>query len=360
MEVTIIGAGNVGTQLAVHYASQGASVKIYSSKPHLFKGKLAIIDSNNKVLAQGQPKLVTNSLKAAVGGSELVLITVPAFLMTATAKKLTPYLKAGMKVGLIPGSGGAELAFKDALAKGVVVFGLQRVPSVARLKKYGQLVVASGYRPSLYLAALPRQASEECCRLISWGLGMPCYPLASYLNLALTPSNPILHTSRLYRIFKDYRPGKVYSHLPLFYEDWDDESTVTLFKADAEVQALCQRLVDFDLSGVKSLKEHYGQVEVGAFSAKIRSIASFKGLKTPSLAVAGGLVPDFSSRYFRADFAFGLRVILQIGKLAQQPLPTCQSLMTWYESLPQAKPAEFSYASYGIKHLADLVAFYQR
>lgn len=44
MQVTIIGAGNVGTQLAVHYASRGAAVKIYSSKPQLFQTKLQIID----------------------------------------------------------------------------------------------------------------------------------------------------------------------------------------------------------------------------------------------------------------------------------------------------------------------------
>lgn len=179
----------------------------------------------------------------------------------------------------------------------------------------------------------------------------------SYLNLTLTPSNPILHTSRLYRLFKDYRLGKVYKHLPLFYEDWDDETTRLLFKCDAEVQALCQHLSEFDLSGIRSLKEHYGQVEVAAFSAKIRSIASFKGLKTPGLETAGGYLSDFSSRYFSADFAFGLKLILQVGNLAQVALPTCQMLMTWYESLPP-KHQEVSCARYGLNTRADLVAFY--
>ena len=357
MQVTIIGAGNVGTQLAVHYASRGATVKIYSSKPQLFQTELQIIDDMGTILAKGSPQLVTDSLAAAVSGSELILITVPAFLMAKLAKELIPHLKAGMKVGLIPGSGGGELAFKEALAKGVVIFGLQRVPSVARLKEYGHIVVASGYRPSLHLAALPQQASVDCCRLISWGLGMPCSPLASYLNLTLTPSNPILHTSRLYRLFKDYRPGKVYKHLPLFYEDWDDETTKLLFKCDAEVQDLCRHLSEFDLSGVRSLKEHYGQVEVAAFSAKIRSIASFKGLKTPGLVTTGGYLPDFSSRYFSADFAFGLKLILQVGNLAQVALPTCQMLMTWYESLP-LKHQEISCARYELNTRADLVAFY--
>lgn len=96
---------------------------------------------------------------------------------------------------------------------------------------------------------------------------------------------------------------------------------------------------------------------MAAFSARIRSIASFKGLKPPGLETAGGYLPDFSSRYFSADFAFGLKLILQVGNLAQVALPTCQMLMTWYESLP-LKHQEVSCARYGLNTRADLVAFY--
>ncbi|WP_313958055.1 Rossmann-fold NAD(P)-binding domain-containing protein [Ligilactobacillus agilis] len=80
-----MGVGNVGTQLAVHYASRGATVKIYSSKPQLFKKELQIIDNAGTILAKGSPQLVTDSLAAAVSGSELILITVPAFLVARLA-----------------------------------------------------------------------------------------------------------------------------------------------------------------------------------------------------------------------------------------------------------------------------------
>ena len=53
MQVTIIGAGNVGTQLAVHYASRRATVKIYSSKPQLFKKELQIIDNAGTIVGDG-------------------------------------------------------------------------------------------------------------------------------------------------------------------------------------------------------------------------------------------------------------------------------------------------------------------
>ena len=72
MQVTIIGAGNVGLQLAVHYASRGAVVKIYSSKPELFQKELQIIDNKGNILAKGSPQLVTDSLAAAVSGLVVV------------------------------------------------------------------------------------------------------------------------------------------------------------------------------------------------------------------------------------------------------------------------------------------------
>ena len=90
---------------------------------------------------------------------------------------------------------------------------------------------------------------------------MDCEPLPGYLNLTLTPFNPILHTTRVMTLFKDYVPGKtVYKTVPLFYEEWSDETTELLFKCDAEVHGLCHELNDFDLSEVKSLAE-FGKTE---------------------------------------------------------------------------------------------------
>lgn len=52
---------------------------------------------------------------------------------------------------------------------------------------------------------------------------IPCVSLPNYLSVSLTPSNPILHTSRLYSMFKDYTPGKKYDRNFLFYKEWSLE-----------------------------------------------------------------------------------------------------------------------------------------
>ena len=66
----------------------------------------------------------------------------------------------------------------------------------------------------------------------------------------MTPSNPILHTSRLYSLFSEWHKGIIYKSVPLFYEDWDDQSSRLLLACDTEVQDICHALYGFDLQEI--------------------------------------------------------------------------------------------------------------
>ena len=86
-------------------------------------------------------------------------------------------------------------------------------------------------------------------------------------------------------IFENYHNDTVYEKLPLFYENWDNATSELLFKCDNEVQNICKELNNFDLSFVKSLKNHYESYTVQELTNKISNIEGFKGLKTPSIRV---------------------------------------------------------------------------
>lgn len=360
MKVAIAGGGNIGTQFAVHFAKKGHDVYIHTSKPEKFAKKLTIVDHNDNIIHQAEIKKATSSDEEAFQDADLIFVTVPSFAMKNTAKQIVPYLKKGAMVGIIPGNGGGELAFKDALTKGVVIFGLQRVPSVARLVKYGEVVCATGYRPKLYVAALPKENTERIRKIISDNFDMACGALPDYLNLTLTPSNPILHTTRLYTLFKDYVPGKTYKQVPLFYQEWSDETTELLFKCDAEVQKLCRVLKDFDLSDVKSLKIHYENDTVEGFTHKIQTIEGFQGLATPTVKVGIEFAPDLKSRYFTADFNYGLNIFIQVAKMYGVEMPNCQKVIDWYNGIKDPSFGEFDFADYGIESKDEFEEFYKK
>lgn len=359
MNVTIVGGGNIGTQFAVHCAHKNHRVTVYTSKPDKFSKALSIVDANGNVTLQGSIALATNDAALAFGTADLIFVTVPADCMSEYGDKIYPHIQPGVKIGLIPGTGGGECVFLKCREKGAVLFGLQRVPSVSRLVEYGRQVCSTGYRAELFAAALPKSQTQACCQLLSSIFDMPCHGLPDYLNLTLTPSNPILHTTRLRTLFGDYAPGVVYSRIPLFYQEWDDASSRLLMACDEEVQQLCAALTEFDLSGVRSLKDHYESHTPEAMTHKISHIPAFQGLPSPQTEVAGGFIPNLSSRYFTADFSYGLAILVQIAHMANVPAPNMEQTLQWYQALA-GKPQMFDFTRWGIHNYEDLVAFYRQ
>lgn len=359
MNITVIGCGNVGTQFAVHCAAKGHRVTVFSAQCDRIERELSIVDKDGSILLTGEIACATADPELAVGKAELIFVTAPAFYMERVAQWVEPYVQPGAMIGLIPGTGGGECAFRGCIDKGCVVFGLQRVPSVARLVTYGKTVCATGYRDALHLAAIPGKATRECCQVVSEIFDMPCQALPNYLNVTLTPSNPILHTTRLRCLFGDYAPGKTYSSVPLFYEDWDDASSALLFACDEEVQQLCRAMPEFDLRQVRSLRLHYESETVPALTAKLRSIKSLQGLPAPTVGEPGALAPDFSSRYFTADFPYGLAILLQIAGFAGSPKENMEKTFAWFCRVSGSHEC-FQYSRYGITDRTSFCQFYNR
>lgn len=357
MNVTVVGGGNIGTQIAAHAASVGCTVTVYSSKPNLFSSSLDVVDENGDLVVRGENIVTTDNKEKAFLNAQLIFITYPSFCFDYLAGLLEPYVGEGMKLCIVPGTGGAEFAFSKCVLKGCSLWGLQRAPSVARLVEYGRMVCAVGYRKELHVASIPHNDISDCISIIRSILNMDVVGLPNYLNITLTPSNPVLHTSRLYCLFKDYRPGMVYAEEPLFYEDWDMESARMLISCDTEVQNICRLLEkDFDLSYVRPLTEHYESRDALSMMNKIRSIKGFKGLKTPMEKTCSGFIPDFTSRYFTADFPYGLKILIQIASLLGCDVPHLDTVYTWYESICGSEG--FDFRRYGIKTYEDLKKVY--
>lgn len=409
MNITISGGGNIGTQFAVHCAEKGHSVTVFTSNPGRFMKNLEIHDSDGKVIHTGRIKAAVNDPEIAFSDADLIFVTMPAFCMQDNAARIYPYVRRGTIICLTPGSGGGEFFFKPCVDKGCILMGLQRVPSVSRIVEYGHIVCSEGYRDRLYISTiigniiakpdhreadksfdevtktdlnnpgsnekkigqscnsvLRGEIEKRCAGIIEDIFDIPCEVLPVYLNITLTPSNQILHTSRLRAMLNDYREGKVYDRLPLFYGDWDEASSELLLKCDEEVQSICRTITDFDLSGVRSLKEHYGADDVESITKKLKSIKSLKKLITPAKQVDGGVIPDFSSRYFEADFPYGLAVVNEIAKLVGADVPEIRATLEWYEDLTaQVKDVkmtsyhEFSLSKCGIDSYEDLMDFYR-
>ena len=354
--IAVIGGGNIGTQFACKCASKGYRVKVFSSKPELYDGRLEIIDEHDN-LTVGEIEAVSDDIGKVIEGCRIVFVTHPAFMLKQAAEQIFPYIKKDINICVLPGTGGAEFAFRNCIDAGATLFGLQRVPSVARLEQYGKRVRCEGLRSELFLASIPSSKAADLSTFMSDLWGIACTPLPNYLSVTLTPSNPILHTTRLRTLFADYKDGKVYDRNPLFYGEWSDVSSELLIACDGELQDMIRRLDKMDLSYVRSLKVHYESDTVEAMTRKLSSIKSLHNLLSPMKQVEGGWVPDFKSRYFTADFPYGLAIIEELADVLCFDAPNIRDTMNWYRKVTH-DTSRLDLEQNGIHTIEDIYALY--
>lgn len=329
ISITILGGGNIGTLLAAELSTK-ANVTVYSSRPDEWANTIGVFNSDDELIFHGSTISVTHDINCALKTAQYIFITLPSFMFEDVAKQIEGLVTGNQTIFIVPGSGGAEFAFKKLIDKGVTLVGFQRVHCIARIKEYGRSVYALGRKKQIELASIPSHVSRDMCKVIGDLLSMPCVSLNNYLCLTLTPSNPILHTSRLFSLFWNNAQIKGFSRNPLFYEEWDDKSSEILIKMDEELQVLCNA-IPLDLREVVPLTAYYESFTAQSMTKKIRSIQAFKGLRSPVTKDNDGFFkPDFSSRYFISDFDFGLKIICDIANIFNVDVPTMRMVLNWY------------------------------
>ena len=346
MKITVVGGGNVGTLVAGEFTKKGNEVTIYTRDKSKWSDKITVLDRDTDSEYTYTPYKITEDIKEAVSEAEIVFVTMPAMAIKKFILSCHEYIRPNTWVGFYPGTGGIEFICSELIKKGCVIFGTQRISSVIRLKKYGEYVITSGKRKELFLGTIPQNMVNVVSDKMSELLDIKINALPNYLNVTLIPSNPILHPSRLYSIFKDYEKDKVYENVPMFYENWNDDSSKCLISCDEELHKILD-VIKMDTSYIRPLLEHYESTDYKSLTKKICSINSFKGITTPSLKVDGGYIPDFNDRYFTADFPYGLIIIKAFGLICNIMTPNIDKIILWYQNIVGKEYINFSLNTLG-------------
>lgn len=354
MKVTIVGGGNLGTLLAAAFAFRGNEVTIQTSKPEKFSKELEVYTKDEELLFKASVSKVTKDWKEAIEDAELIWVTVPPQMFCETAASMESYVVEGQMVGMIPGAGAAEFAFRPLIEKGIKFFGLARVPSIARVKEVGKSAYMLGAAPELLIGSIPAKNAPEICERIQPLFEIKCRPVANYLVVAFTPSNPLKHTTRIYAMFKDYIEGNHYPTNELFYEGWTVDAAEVFLDCSDELQQLC-KAIPMDLRDVESIQTRHNCRTPEELAYRIRNLDRLKGLYSPVIKEEKGFVPDFNSRYFVSDFPYGIKIMIETADLFDFPTPVMDKVWEWYERV-QPKRAKNSFKLNMTKE--EFVAFY--
>ena len=325
-KVCICGGGALAHVCAGVLSSQPeVEVNIFTRKPELWSHQLEVTDSRGKVY-NGNLNIISNSPEEALKDCDIVFLCLPGFAIEGTLNSIKPYIGNAV-VGSIVCSTGFFFVAHRILGEDARLFGFQRVPYIARTKEYGHTANLLGYKPQLAIAVENVEDNEAFRQLVETLWMTPVKLLGSHYEVSLTNSNPILHTGRLYSMWKDWN-GEVYDHNILFYKEWTNEASQILIDMDSEFMQLLD-VLPVTKGAIPSLLEYYESQDAESLTLKITSIPAFQNITSPMKEVGGVWIPDFESRYFTEDFPYGLKYIWQIAHEKNIPCPNIDSVYEW-------------------------------
>ena len=327
MKLTIIGGGGLGHVCAAVASSQiDCHVSLLTGHPQMWGSMVTAEDPEGRIYS-GILEKISSEASEVIPEADIVLLCLPGYLIEKTLQEIKPLVGKHTSVGSIVSSTGFFIFAHRILPNSVPLFGYQRVPYISRVKEYGHSSYLLGYKKELALAVENHPNPEMLRGQLERLFLTPTVLLQNYYEAALTNSNPILHTGRLYSMWHQW-DGTPYDHQILFYREWDIPSAQKLIDMDKEFLLLLQCLPVRE-GVIPSLLDYYESSDAKSLTAKIQSIASFQNIVAPMKQIDGGWAPDFGSRYFIEDFPFGLKLIKDLAVEHSLSTPNIDIVLEW-------------------------------
>lgn len=322
LNVCVYGGGNIAHSIAAKI-SQAQPVTVITRQPARWARRISF-EQGGKVFGSRFDICATNDA-GVVAAADLIFVALPQFATEGALDGIIPHLKHGSTVVFVPAPARISRYAESLALRGAKVVGFQRVPYISRIAEYGRDVKISDdrevHRIVISSSLMKNEWNERC---VNWFGGRADY-LSSFLALAFSNSNPLLHPSRLVVLFRDWR-SKRYQYNPPFYGEWTDESSELYVNADCEMREVMAHFPIDMSTDYESVLDHYGVKRACELTNKLRSIVAFKTILSPMLQAADGWVPDFESRYFTEDVQFGLAEMLKLADAVGVPVPTMRLL----------------------------------
>lgn len=335
INVCICGGGSQGhISAGVIGSNPRYRVSILTRRPLLWSHDFTTIDLQGKEY-NATLNIITDKPEEVIPSSDIILIALPGYAIKEEIEKIAPYVRKDSIIGCVFGGSGFFIAVQQVLGSSVRAFALQRVPFTGRPIEYGHSGRLKGYKPYLKVAFLNLDKDEksEITEMLEDWYHTPVYQLSHWLEATLSNSNPLLHPCRLYVMFKDWKPSKLYDHIPYMYNtDWDDESSQCWVDCDLELRKIIDRL-PMNADEVPSVLDYYECADIPALTHKMQNIEPFKTVQAHMIETNDGYKVDSSNRYFTEDIPFGLLLIKAFAEKTNVETPNIDKVIYWAQNV---------------------------
>ncbi len=281
--------------------------------------------------------------------ADIVIVTVPAHVRPALLKAIAAHLPSDkpVYVGAIPGFCGFDWLAECILSArpNAVIWGMKDVAHIAFDLQPGRSIKMGGAKRTLYVATHKRESDAARAALLSHLqqlYAVPVEMLENYLEITLTPGNPIMHSSVIYGLIGPYGQwhNKTFSAPLCWWNDCPELGAYFLERSDEENQLLCraiERRLGLDLSSIKPLKQEiidaYGfQIrDSSTMLSVLRTNQAYDAIALPFVPATEGVgyIIDKAHRAFHEDVAYGLALLVEMGKRLGLRLSHIEEIFRW-------------------------------
>ncbi|UMO87188.1 NAD/NADP octopine/nopaline dehydrogenase family protein [Pectobacterium sp. PL64] len=354
LNVVICGAGKTGHLTTVLFKRlPDVNVTLLGSHPRLPEAYQQHGKRLHALLPDGEtltatPDCVTCDPAEACRDADVVIITVPANFRADLLGRIVPHLPANkpVYVGAIPGFCGFDwLAERELAARpNAVIWGMKDVAHIAFDLLPGQSIKMGGEKATLYVATHRRETAasqQSLMALLQRLYSAPVVLLPDYLEITLTPGNPIMHSAVIYGLIGPYGQwhARPLSQPLCWWNDCPERGAYYLERMDEENQQLCAALetrLGVRLDSVLPLKQEiidaYGDQIADAHTmlSVLRTNQAYHGIGLPLRQHdSGGYVFDTQHRVFQEDIAYGLSLLVTIAENLAVSVPYIEEVYRW-------------------------------
>lgn len=322
--ISVLGAGSGGITMAADLAIRGFRVNLWNRslariQPLIASPQVRLTsDHPGLPIGTGTLNRVTTDPAAAVAGSSLLMVVVPATGHASVAREIAPHLTDGQVLVLNPGRTGGALEFQHSLrlagcSADVIVAEAQTLLYACRSDNPGQAKIF-GIKNSVPVAAIPAHKTPQVIRTLSTAFDS-FVPGDNVIKTSLDnigavfhPAVTVLNCARIESTHGDFE----------FYIDGITPSVArTLERVDKERVSVGAAIGFNCMSAREWLYVAYGAAGSTLFDA-IRANDGYYGIRAPH---------SLDTRYLSEDVPASLVPIASLGEEYGAPCPTIRSVI---------------------------------
>ena len=316
-EVTIIGAGGVGTAAAADLTLAGHEVLLYEL-PQFSQYIDPIIKSGGIRLAEGEKEEFAEISKAtmdiaeAVKGAKIIMVATVGWAHKTVAELCAPHLEDGQTVILIAAQLGS-LEFKKVLEEKkpglkVIIAETTSAPYAARREatEKAEVVIRSRMR-DWGLASLPGKYTQQVMNDIKAFYPDTFFPVKNVVEVGLSNPNILIHPAPT-----------------LLMSSWIETQGSNFFYASFTPSVL--RVVEASFREKNAILNTLGLKDYYSFEQfeKLIEDPGLHKIKGPA---------DMHHRYITEDCPMGLVALTAFGDLLGVPTPVCKATITFISQI---------------------------